>query len=413
MPAGKPPTADVTPKVWSAIGSMTLCVALLIASEFMPVSLLTPIAHDLRATEGVAGQAISVSGLFAVATSLLISSVFGRTDRRWLLTGLTGTMLVSLLLIAIAPSFAFLMVARALLGITIGGFWSLATATIVRLVPEQAVPKALSVMYMGNAMATAFAAPLGSYLGGLIGWRGVFWALVPLAAATMAWQWASLPAMAPAGRVPMGRVLCLLRRPNVARAVAAVMLTFGGAFAAFTYFRPFLEARAHATLGELSLLLLALGVAGFLGTAAAGAAIERHLYRMLRGIPLALGVVTLAMLPAAESLWPLALLMFAWGGLNAAAPVAWFNWLARGVKDEPEAAGGLMVAAIQLAIMLGAGLGGLLLDHVSIVATMAAAAALLAAAAVLVGDGRKLGRAPSPRGGEPFGQPSLPSGSVS
>ncbi|MFL6698944.1 MAG: MFS transporter, partial [Vitreoscilla sp.] len=350
MTSGKPSPTAVPLRVWSAIGSMTLCVALLIASEFMPVSLLTPIAHDLGATEGVAGQAISVSGLFAVLTSLLVSSVFGRMDRRGLLIGLTATMLVSLLLIALAPSFAFLMLARALLGVTIGGFWSLATATIVRLVPEPAVPKALSVLYMGNAIATAFAAPLGSYLGGLIGWRGVFWALAPLAVATLAWQWASLPAMPSTGRVPMRRVLGLMRRPTVARAVAAVMLTFGGAFTAFTYFRPFLEGRAHASLAELSMLLLALGVAGFAGTAAAGASIERHLYRMLRGLPLTLGVVTLGLLAATASMWLLALLMFAWGALNAAVPVAWFNWLARGVKDEPEAAGGLMVAAIQLAI---------------------------------------------------------------
>ena len=130
---------------------MTMCVALLIASEFMPVSLLTPIAHDLGATEGLAGQAISISGLFAVVTSLLIATVSGRMDRRHVLTGLTATMLVSLALIATAPNFSFLMVARALLGITIGGFWSLSTATIVRLVPANAVPKALGVLYMGNA----------------------------------------------------------------------------------------------------------------------------------------------------------------------------------------------------------------------------------------------------------------------
>ena len=61
-------------QVWSSVGSMALCVALLIASEFMPVSLLTPIAHDLHATEGLAGQAISFSGLFAVVTSVLIAS---------------------------------------------------------------------------------------------------------------------------------------------------------------------------------------------------------------------------------------------------------------------------------------------------------------------------------------------------
>lgn len=376
--------------MWSAIGSMTLCVALLIASEFMPVSLLTPIARDLGATEGLAGQAISMSGLFAVVTSLLISTVAARIDRRQLLTGLTATMLLSLVLIAAAPSFTFLMIARALLGITIGGFWSLATATIVRLVPAGAVPRALSVMYMGNAAATAFAAPLGSYLGGLVGWRGVFWSLVPLAAIAMAWQWVSLPGMPAGERVPLSRVLGLLRRPKVARAAGAVMLTFGGAFSAFTYFRPFLESRAHATLPQLSLLLLSLGAAGFVGTAAAGALIEHHLYRLLRVLPTALGAVTVAMLLSEHALWPLAALMFAWGALNAAIPVAWFNWLARGIQDEPEAGGGLMVAAIQLAIMLGAGLGGLLLDHLSIAATMVGAALLLAAAGTLVGSGAQL-----------------------
>src|SRR3954452_18506522 len=102
---------------WSAVGSMALCVTLLIASEFMPVSLLTPIAQDLHATEGMAGQAISISGLFAVLTSLLIATVAGRFDRRYVLTALTATMLTSLLLIAVAPNFAFLMAARALLGV--------------------------------------------------------------------------------------------------------------------------------------------------------------------------------------------------------------------------------------------------------------------------------------------------------
>src|SRR3954464_7106652 len=104
-------TRSTKPNVqtWSAVGSMALCVALLIASEFMPVSLLTPIAHDLHATEGMAGQAISISGLFAVLTSLFIATIAGRLDRRHVLMGLTALMLASLVLIAVAPSFALLM----------------------------------------------------------------------------------------------------------------------------------------------------------------------------------------------------------------------------------------------------------------------------------------------------------------
>jgi len=57
-----------TRSAWGAVMSMALCVAVLIASEFMPVSLLTPIAGELGVSEGQAGQAISISGLFALIT---------------------------------------------------------------------------------------------------------------------------------------------------------------------------------------------------------------------------------------------------------------------------------------------------------------------------------------------------------
>ena len=259
-------TALGTRRAWSAVGSMTLCVAMLIASEFLPVSLLTPIATELHATEGMAGQAISVSGLFAVITSLLIASVASRFDRRHVLVALTAVMLASLLLIARASNFTMLMAARALLGVTIGGFWALSTATVMRLVPARDVPKALGVLYTGNAVATAFAAPLGSYLGAIIGWRGVFLALVPLVAVNLVWQWVSLPSLPPRVANPVGNVFGLLKRRNVAFAMAGVMLTFAGAFSAFTYFRPFLEGYTRVSVPQLSLLLLGLGVAGFVGT---------------------------------------------------------------------------------------------------------------------------------------------------
>jgi predicted MFS family arabinose efflux permease len=147
---------------WGAVFAMTLCVSALIASEFMPVSLLTPIASDLHLTEGQAGQAISVSGIFAVLTSLLVSGATARIDRRIVLLAFTLLMIVSGAIVAFAPNFAALMAGRALLGICIGGFWSVSTATVMRSVPEESVPRALAVLNGGNALATTVAAPLGT-----------------------------------------------------------------------------------------------------------------------------------------------------------------------------------------------------------------------------------------------------------
>lgn len=112
---------------WGAVFAMTLCVFILIASEFMPVSLLTPIAGELHMTEGQVGQSIAASGIFAVVTSLFIASASRRIDRKLLLVLLTAVMLASGLIVATAPSYAVFMLGRALLGIAIGGFWSMSS----------------------------------------------------------------------------------------------------------------------------------------------------------------------------------------------------------------------------------------------------------------------------------------------
>lgn len=178
---------------WSSVFAMTLCVFVLIASEFMPVSLLTLIARDLHVTEGLAGQGIAVSGALAVLTSLTISHIAGDLNRKYLLLGLTVLMAISGIVITIAPDYPVYMLGRALIGVVIGGFWSMSAATAIRLVPQHQVPRALAIFNGGNALATVVAAPLGSYLGTTVGWRGAFLCLVPLAIVAFIWQWVSLP----------------------------------------------------------------------------------------------------------------------------------------------------------------------------------------------------------------------------
>jgi predicted MFS family arabinose efflux permease len=107
---------------WGPVICMSLLTFVLIASEFMPVSLLTPIAHELGTTEGQAGQAIAISGLFAILTSLFGNSALSRFDRRTVVLFYSGVIVVSGLTVALAPNYAIFMIGRALLGVTIGGF---------------------------------------------------------------------------------------------------------------------------------------------------------------------------------------------------------------------------------------------------------------------------------------------------
>lgn len=375
---------------WGAVFSMSLCVAMLIAAEFLPVSLLTPIADSLNATEGQAGQAISISGFFAVLASLLMSTVAGRFNRKWVLVSLTSLMLLSLVIIAVTPNFAILMLSRALLGICIGGFWALGTAVIMRLVPIESVSKALAVMYTGQAVAAAFAAPIGSYLGAIIGWRGVFWVLVPIVIVNLIWQLIALPSLPTNERQSFHTLLMVLKRPYFARGIAAVVFAFAGAFSMFAYLRPFLETITGGNVVTLSQLFLALGLAGFIGSWAAGKFANENVIRFLQVVPVVMGLVTLGLLGFGHIVVVTALLLAIWGAMNTAMSISWMAWLSQNVDDAPEAAGSLIVAAIQGAILLGAGFGGVLLDYAGIIATFSGSIFLSAIAFMLVGSGKQL-----------------------
>jgi len=375
---------------WSGVFALAVCAFALVASEFLPVSLLTPLASDLRVSEGMAGQGIAISGAFAVLTSLCISTLAGSLNRKTLLLGLTAAMGVSGAIVALAPNYPVYMLGRALIGVVVGGFWSMSAATAIRLVPGHAVPRALAVVNGGNALATVLAAPLGAWLGTLVGWRGAFWCLVPVSLLALLWQWRalpSLPALSVAARTSgignVFRVFTLFRQPGVAVGMLACGLLFMGQFGLFTYVRPFLETVTKVQGSTISLMLLAIGAAGFAGTVLIGRVLQRWFYPTLVLVALLMAAVALALIALGSWAGAVLVLLALWGLTGTSAPVGWWAWVAKTFPEEAEAGGGLLVAVVQLSIALGSTAGGLLFDHMGWRYTFAASAALLLASAAL------------------------------
>src|SRR5207244_1614923 len=118
---------------WNAVWSMTIGVAGLIIAEFLPAGVLTPLAKDLQITEGMAGQAITATSVCAVIASLLIAYLTRSVDRRKVLLSLSFLLSVSSFVVAFAPNFLVLLLGRVILGISLGGFWSMAAAITIRL----------------------------------------------------------------------------------------------------------------------------------------------------------------------------------------------------------------------------------------------------------------------------------------
>ena len=369
---------------WGAVLAMTLGVFGLVGAEFLPASLLTPMAADLGISEGMAGQAVTATAAVALVTSLLITVVTRKLDRRLVLIGLSVLLIFSNLLVAMAANLPMLLVGRVLLGMALGGFWTLSAATMMRLVPEAVVPKALSVMFLGVSAATVFAAPVGSYVGDIVGWRNVFLGAAVLGAIALVVQLATLPSLPPRGHSRFGTLVEVLARPGVGFAMFAILLVFTGHFAFFTYIRPFLETVTGVGVAGVSAVLLGFGIATFFGNYLGAVLLERSMRLTLTIMPVVMGALALSLSVFGGSLASDAAMVALWGLAFGAVPVAWTTWITRAVPDEAESAGGLFVAAINFAIATGAAAGGAIFDASGVTSVFVVSGVVLFLAALTI-----------------------------
>ncbi|MGO1316491.1 MAG: MFS transporter, partial [Cellulomonadaceae bacterium] len=327
---------------------------------------------------------VTVTAVVALFAGLLIPGLTHGLDRRMVLLGFSTLMITSNLLVALSSSMAVLLVMRVLLGIALGGFWSMAAAVAMRLVPPALLPRALSIIFSGIAVGTVVAVPLGSYLGGLYGWRSAFVAAAAVGVITLIFQWFTLPRMAPRSVVRLRTVLDVLLRPGIAMGMLGCILAHAGHFTLFTYIRPFLESTAGVGTDGLALMLLGFGAANFAGTLLAGWLMQRSLRMTLALMPALVGIAALVLVLLPASLVWQALLVAFWGLAFGGVPVAWSNWVARSAPDQAESAGGMVVASVQASIAVGAAAGGAMFSFSGIAGVFIAGGVLMLLAALLI-----------------------------
>ena len=364
-PAGRPCRPAAPPAAhWPAVVSLTLGVFGLVTAEFLPASLLTAMASDLGVSEGAAGQAVTATALVGAIAAPTMPLLTRRFDRRHVMIALTFLLLASNALALCAHGLATLLAARVVLGVALGGFWSMAAALALRLVPESLFARAMALVLSGVSLATVCAAPIGAWMGALWGWRSAFVAAGGVGVVALAAQAWALPPL-PARDQPDLRVLGeLLRRPAVRAALVSVLLVISGHFAGFTYVRPLMEHVAGLSVGAVSGVLLGYGIGGFFGNLAGGWIAERSERHAIVAGGTLIVLLAASLLLAGRSPVVTGMAVAAWGFAFGAFPVGFQTWITRAAPDHAEGAGGLLVAAFQVAIAAGAIGGGLLVDRI-------------------------------------------------
>lgn len=385
-----PTTSKEAVASWAAVASVGIGAFALVTTEFLPVGLLPSIAIDMGVTEGQAGLMVTTPGVLAAIAAPATIAFARKFDRKHVLIFLLGLLVLSNLIVATASNFYALMFGRILLGIGVGGFWTVGGSLGPRLRPGPEGARATSLIYSGVSLGTVAGVPAGALIGDIFGWRLSFVlasavsVLVVLALATL------LPSIKPQNSAGLTQVPTVLRSRKSQVGLVAAALIFIGQFGAYTYITPFLNQISHISAGVLSALLLGYGIAGFTGNLAGGYFVGKSLFGTLAAAAALIAISTFGLAltgvsPVFAIIWTLV-----WGFGFGVLPIALQTYIFSSAPDKLEAIAALFVSVAQLSIGAGALVGGLTVDSFGVSAAMVLGGSSALMTAILVVSARKL-----------------------
>lgn len=363
-------------KRWFAVGSVATGIFAIVTTEILPIGLLTSIGGSFAVSDGTAGLLMTMPGFLAAVAAPVVTAVTARVDRRIMLCAFMVLLTLANVVTALAPDYRVLLAARVVVGVVIGGFWSIGAGLGARLAPGSG-PRATAVIFAAVPLGSVLGVPAGTLLGEVAGWRVAFGVVAVLSAVVLVVLPLVVPPLPPVGATDLRVLRRSLRAKGTRTALLVTFLVVLAHFGAYTYVTPFLEQVTGLGATAVTAVLLLYGAAGVLGNFL----VSRH------GLAPAA-----ALLAAATALLPLLgrwdagamALLVVWGLAYGAVPVCSQVLFAKALPDTPEAASVLFTASFQATIGIGALAGGAVLDHASPSAVMLVAAAVAALAVVVI-----------------------------
>ncbi|WP_126241308.1 MFS transporter [Burkholderia gladioli] len=366
-----------------------------IMTETLPAGLLPQMVAGLDISTSLAGQTVTAYAAGSLLAAIPLTIATQRWRRRKVLLLTLAGFLVFNSLTALSDNYALTLLARLLAGASAGLAWSLLAGYARRMVPVRQQGRAMAVAMVGTPIALSLGVPLGTWLGGAIGWRSAFAIMSVLSLVLIAWVLAKVPdypGQAGHQRMPLRKVLVT---PGVRRVLGVVIAWMLAHNLLYTYVAPFAALAGQAR--HVDLVLLVFGLAALAGIAVTSRLVDRH----LRAAVLAslAGFALVALLFAGFATLPAVLYggAAAWGLSFGGAATLLQTALADNAGDGADVALSMNVVAWNGAIAGGGLLGGVLLDAWGAASFAPALVLLLAIGFVTAWCGSAHGFRPGPR----------------
>ena len=333
-------------------------------SEFVIAGILPPVASDLGISIPTAGLLVSIYALGVAVGGPFLALFTSSVSRKKLIVTYISIFTVGHVACALAPSYGLLLALRFSIALVHGAFFGTAMVTGTSLVPDNKRGAAVALLLAGLTVANIIGVPIGTWIGGALGWRWTFWAVAILSASGLALVALLVPIDkgTKTGKGSVARELKALTREPVFMSLLIIVSQTVGQFAVFTYISPILTDISGIPIGWVPVLLLLFGIGSTIGVLVGGRLADWKLMPSLVGILAAQLVVYTLMALFVGHAVAMAVLVLMWAALAFAfgAPVQ--TRILNNARDAPMLASNLIPSAFNIAIAAGAWLGGAMIE---------------------------------------------------
>jgi DHA1 family L-arabinose/isopropyl-beta-D-thiogalactopyranoside export protein-like MFS transporter/DHA1 family inner membrane transport protein len=265
----------LTPRrAWAALVVLSMSAFAFVATELLPIGLLTLIADDLDRSRSQVGLLVGGYAIVVVLASVPLTMLTRNVPRRRLLGATMLLFAAANVCGALAPSYEILAAARLITALTQALFWSIAAPVVTGLFPAAIRGRVVALFATGPALAPVLGVPLCTWLGQQTGWRTAFAVMAAAGVTSAAAVIALIPTYRPTaggaalGTAPDRRAFTVLLAATAVGVTGFLVLT--------TYVTPFLLDVSGFPAAALAPLLFVSGGAGIAGTIAVARTLDTH-----------------------------------------------------------------------------------------------------------------------------------------
>ncbi|WP_028549432.1 MFS transporter [Paenibacillus sp. UNC451MF] len=330
-------------------------------AELIVVGILPAIANDLNISIALAGQLITVFSLsFAVGTPILVA-VTSRVRRKTLLLSSLGLFIIGCLLSFISFDYTFLMGSRIILGLSAGIYTVVAFSSIAKLVPPEKTGSAIGMIALGISSAMVLGVPVGVAIVGWWSWQAIFALLGGVCLLVLLGMVRMLPQIEGDTPVLFQQQFKVLGNPVIVSGLLLSLFMTSSCSLMNTYLTPFLLDVLHMQFSSIGFMMLALGIAGVIGSRIGGIGVDHWGTVRMISICLTILAASLALLPIFHSSLAVGIvLILIWMfALSMMVPAIQTYF----IQQAPQSSNlvlGLNTSILHLGVAVGASVGGIM-----------------------------------------------------